>query len=171
VIATPQEVKRAFILGNQLKADWDDSELFKQQMIHHSERLTTLSESELDGLIHDKHRLKGYQSGEWESGLVDLAHCRVWKHMGGKAYMNGSVPEACSAYEKMGRTCAKLNKMILTATAGLFLSLPIIVFRRKSSGGFRIDDGNHRAVASCLADIRQIKCYIGTVPSCYNHNW
>lgn len=169
---TARKVKEAFVLGNALKGDWNDLELFKSSLTTEKARIEELSDSSLNKLITDKHRLGGYDNAtEWTFEQVRLDSCKVWPGMGKRAYMIGTVDEAANQFMQHGTPNDRLHAMTEMAKLSLYTQLPIILFRRKKNPGYRIDDGCHRSVATYLAEGRVVCAYVGTIPARFNHDW
>jgi len=172
-MSTARDVKEAFVLGNTMKCEWKDFELFKTKLSEEKQRIAALSDLDLDALIEDKRRLRAYKTASlWTNEEISLIDCRVWPGMGSRPYLRGSVDEAASLFQRHGPFDDRLHAMTIMAKENLFSEMPLILFRRKNMPQkYRIDDGCNRAVALWLANIPLTRAYIGTVRQDLNHSW
>jgi len=148
-------------------------------------RTAALSDAELDHWvvyegtmkIHTT-RLEMYNRSEFVLGTVILKDCSVWPRMGHKEgrlnrnWARGIVPDVADLFPKHAEVHDPLHAMKPFAAAGLYDDYPIIVYRRKSNPScYRIDDGNHRAVARSLLGRTEALAFIGVSLRGESHGW
>lgn len=166
-----REVKECFVLANVLKSGPNSLEPFTFRAAFERQRLSGLSDEQLDREITDQDRLRRLNNGRWEFSVVELNSCSVWPRMGGRNWATGLVGQVAEKLENRGDLTDRLWEM-KKVVRQIFSELPLIVLRRASHPDrFQIEDGNHRAVAYYLAGLRQAFAFAGTVDSAFNHEW
>jgi hypothetical protein len=154
-------VKASFRLADALKDGPFDPDGFRDRLAAERSRLAQLSEEQLDLGIRDPERRVRYGGARWRLTVVELAHCSVWPHMGGRQWASGPVPRVAADLPTRGLPEDRLHSKARVARLA-FADLPLIMFRRKRSAEqFRLDDGCHRAVAYYVAGFRQAFAYVG----------
>lgn len=157
------EVKRAFVLADWMKwaENCDNEREFIALLRSERMRIHTLNESELNQIIcEDPHRLNRFEKLTWKlEEQFDLATCRVYDRMDGRAWAIGTVREVADKFDRLEPAGSRVWRM--RSFASCFQSeLPVIVLIK--NGEPILDDGSHRAVALYLSGMTHTRAYIGS---------
>ena len=166
-----RQVHEAFLLADALKGGWVGRPSFELRMEQVKQELSAHSDIKLESLVQDRARRMRFEKAIWCFETVSLEQCSVWPHMGGKTYATGSVPQAAERFLKHCEKDYRIFDMVEFAKQRLYDVLPLIVFKRKSGSGYRIDDGSHRAVARYLAGDREAAAFVAVAPPRWNLKW
>lgn len=170
---TARQVKESYVIAQWLKIVQASltPENYVKRLEETRARVEKLSASALDhafvyenGIRKHQDRLTRLDESTFILGSVPLDSCSVWGKMGGRRWATGLVSTVAKRFLIHGEVNDPLQSMMNYAREGHYDNFPIIVYPRCSNPDqFRIDDGNHRAVARYLAGKIEALAYIGIV--------